>query len=278
MREYTQQELKRLQYTELDILKEIIRICKSNDIKYFTVGGTTLGAIRHDGFIPWDDDIDIGMLRSDYDKFLLIASEQLADDYFILNHQINKNFPSFFTKICKKGTIFLEKDTAKLKYNHGIFVDVFPFDNLPDNENKRKRAKRRIQFFDQLFKSKILWKISNVSTNKHKTIAKIIRVTLHIFLLPFSKKYLYNKLQKYLQKFNRFETDFVSACGRNALETKKSNLLPTIAHKFEDIFVEIPNNYEAVLTQQYGNYMALPPVEKRVSHCAEVLSFGDNNS
>ena len=96
---YSADEIRKLQNELLSILKEIDQICKRNNIKYFAVGGTLLGAVRHHGFIPWDDDIDIGMLRSDYNKFILIAKKELPNNYFVLNFDENNHFPASFTKV-----------------------------------------------------------------------------------------------------------------------------------------------------------------------------------
>lgn len=273
-RKYTEKELAAVKATELDILSTIISICEKNGIRYFSVGGTTLGAIRHKGFIPWDDDIDIGMLRADYDRFLEIASEQLPEGFYLLNHDRFKAFPAYFTKVCKKGTLFLEEDAAHLNYEHGIFVDVFPFDFLPDQKAEKKRAMKKIAIYDQLFKSKLAWKISKASTSKHKKMARIARFFLHIFLIPISVNFLYKKLVFHCTRFNGKGYTTISACGKKVLETSVDCIFPTLPWPFETMTIQVPREYQSILTNQYGDYLKLPPLEKRVSHCPIALDLG----
>ena len=105
---YTDDQLHKLQDTELEILQEIIRVCNANNITYFTVGGTTLGAIRHNGFIPWDDDIDIGMMRDDYEKFLSVAKTELAEGFSLTYYYTDPNSPTYYAKVRKDGNEFVE--------------------------------------------------------------------------------------------------------------------------------------------------------------------------
>lgn len=273
---YSDSQLKKLKQTELDILSEIIRIVTKHNIQYFTVGGTTLGAIRHNGFIPWDDDIDIGMLRKDYNRFLSVAEKELNGKYYLLNFNKNKNFPSYFTKVFKKGTKFVEEESRKLKYEKGIFVDIFPFDNLPNDDKQRKKYEHKIYRLNQLFKSKILWKISNVSVSDRSLVKKIIRVVLHLLLIPVSRRFLYKKLDKAMTKYNDINCLFVSSAGQKYHENLLTNLIPTKPHKFEYLEVMVPNDFDAVLKNQYGDYMKLPPVERRKTHLPVELDFGDN--
>jgi len=122
-------QLKRLQNIEYEILQEIVRICEKNNLSYFLIGGTLLGAVRHKGFIPWDDDLDIAIPRKDYEKFLKICQTQLNSDYFL---HCNKTDPDYwlpFAKVRKKNTLFDEKSITSIETHKGIYNDVFPLDN-----------------------------------------------------------------------------------------------------------------------------------------------------
>ena len=130
---YDDKTLKKLHKVEIEILDEIVRICKKHNIKYSLFAGTMLGAVRHAGFIPWDDDIDVGMLRSDYEKFIKIAHEELDSKFSLDCFEYNKKYHLGFAKIKKNGTIFDEEASHHMDNHKGIFVDVFPVDNVYDN-------------------------------------------------------------------------------------------------------------------------------------------------
>ena len=128
---------KKLQTAILMIAKEIVRLCDENNIPYFINGGTQLGAVRHKGFIPWDDDFDIGMRRADYEKFLKVCEEQLDHNkYFLQTEDTEKNYDFYFAKIQLKVTSIIEDFSKNVQIEHGIFVDIFPYDNIPDNYPK----------------------------------------------------------------------------------------------------------------------------------------------
>ena len=131
MRELTCDEAKKF---ELDILLEIDSFCKKNNLRYFLAYGTLIGAIRHKGFIPWDDDIDIGMMRKDYDLFIKYASEELDSKYYLDCYETNKNCYLPFAKVRKNNTIFDEEENHHLNNHKGIYVDVIPIENA---SNKR---------------------------------------------------------------------------------------------------------------------------------------------
>ena len=271
---YSTDELRALQNELLCILKEIDQICKRNDIKYFAVGGTLLGAVRHHGFIPWDDDIDIGMLRSDYNKFISIAKKELPNDYFILNFNENNHFPASFTKVCKKNTTFVEYETRKLKYPHCLFVDIMRYDKTFDDSNKRTKHLKKGKMYHQLFKSKMLWGVSSLSSAKKKKLGKVVRPILHILLSPFPKKFIYNKMIKSMSKYNNLiEGEPITFWSEERFANPAKCYFPLVISSFEDIEIPIPNNYDVILKKQYGNYMELPPKEKRVSHSPYLLKL-----
>ena len=124
-------EIKDVQRVELDILIKVARLCEERGLTYFIESGTALGAVRHGGFIPWDDDIDIGMPRQDYEKFLDIAQKELGDEYFVQTRETDPNAPFSFAKVRKNGTTFIEWNKRNIKMHHGIYIDIFPYDGLP---------------------------------------------------------------------------------------------------------------------------------------------------
>lgn len=267
--------IEKVRETEIEILKEIIRICEKYDIHYFTAAGTTLGAVRHGGFIPWDDDIDIGMARDDYELFLKKASYELDDSFFILNHDINKNFPMFFTKVCKRGTVFLEEDTQNLKYEHSIFVDIFPYDYVCNDSFQREKDTKKIKKWMFLYRSRCLWRVSAMSKHRHSFFARMARFFLHLLLLPVSKEFLYEKAKDNLLRYKDIKTDYIAPLGTFKQTHHISSFLPTRSHVFECIIVNIPNDYRTILTAQYGDFMSLPPESERLCHSPVYVSFND---
>ena len=136
---YSEQEIKRIQEIESSILYDIDRFCKANGIEYFIIGGTALGAVRHGGFIPWDDDIDIGMKRSDHNKFLSLKPNAIGDSYVIASRETEKNCPFPYPKVRMLGTEFIEYCNYGIKnISNGVYIDVFPFDKVPENEKLYK--------------------------------------------------------------------------------------------------------------------------------------------
>lgn len=267
---YTESELKQLQKVEVEITEEIIRICDKNNLSYFTVGGTTLGAIRHNGFIPWDDDMDIGLCREDYDKFLAIAPKQLNKSFILQHYSIESKTPTYHAKVMKFGTSFVEEYAEKINIPHGIFVDIMPFDNIPSDERKLRLYRKKVRNWHQLYIAKSIWKTSLTKGIK-KYLYTAIRIILHILMLPVPKELLYRNLEKEIQKYNKIETGRLSSRGLPIFECNKSDIFPTVPHKFESIFLNIPNNPDTILSYQYGKYMDLPPINQRVGHAPKKL-------
>lgn len=260
------EELLKLQSIELDILKEVIRICDKYNIKYFILGGTLLGAIRHKGFIPWDDDIDIGMTRDNYNKFLEVAEYELSDEFFLQTFKTEPNTPFYFAKVRKKGTKFVEEYCKDLDIEHGIFLDIFPYDNVPDNEKNRKKQLRKVNLWSNLFIAKSL-KGSSVPQDSFMGKVKIIiRAIFHYLLKPISKSYLFKKLDEAAQEFNHTDTKMKSFVKYPYLMIPSDDLKTLEQIEFEGISVCCPSNPREYMRHQYGDFMKLPPEEKRVGH------------
>lgn len=276
LKEYDPNDLKHLQQVELKILKEIISICESHNLKYYAHFGTALGAIRHGGFIPWDDDVDIVMFRDDYEKLLAILNSELNDDYHIINFYTEDDCFYPFTKICLKGTIF-KSHNYPVSFKEGIFIDIFPLDNVPESELKRTIYLKIYAIYwnlmmDTLFTIK--------SSNK---IISFIHCILHNSLNIFpGQKGIIKWMNSYLTRYNKKDTNYctVHFLRENFLNSEKEgywdkrDFEPSKKIKFEDIEIEIPYNYDKILTTYYGDYMTLPPVEKRWNHTPEILEFG----
>ena len=275
-------EIKQVQLCEIEILQEIDCICKKHNLEYFAIGGTALGAVRHEGFIPWDDDIDIGMARSDYEKFLKIASKELPDEYHIQNIFTESKSPFYFTKIRKNKTKFVEYYLRDYPIHHGIFVDIFPFDAIPDNRIVEKIHFRIVRMLYQLFLAKSLDTVCSSFLEQkgdfQKTYKHYVRKMLHALLRPVPKKVLFWSLDKCSRMFNKKDTKRIGHVSRKRLMVDKEVLYPICCLSFDGFMMPVPNDYDAYLESQFGDYWSLPPEEKRYGHLPYLVEFADGGN
>lgn len=269
--QYTEEMLKKVHNVETDILKAIINVCEKNNITYYIDWGTLLGAIRHKGFIPWDDDIDICMPRDDYELFSKIAKKELPKGYTWEHFSTNFNVPTYFGKVKKDNTKFVEEAYKNLSIHHGIFVDIFPVDVVPSDIKLQKKYCRKCRTLIKIYASKTIKEITTEKDPIKKFIYKCIRLFLHTILKFIPKQVLYKKLDFELRKYNSNEKDFLCCVGSYNGIQKYSDVFPLKKVEFEGIQVNGPNNCDVVLSKEYGNYMELPPKDQRVGHCPSIL-------
>lgn len=267
----SKEQIYKLRQTELDILRSFIHVCSQLNLKYFVVQGTLLGAVRHQGFIPWDDDIDVGMLREDYEVFLKKGQALMPDGYFIQTCDTDPEYPHGFAKIRNSKTAFVETTCKNLKMNHGIFIDVFPFDYYPERSftrmvlNCRKLLLRyRIRCCLYIPRDEKL-SVANVARTFLKALSKIIYPSLKKAIKKQSELY------DYRGKSN-WRINYGSPWGKRECIPAEW-LKETSSMKFEGIEVSVPSRYKEYLTHVYGHYMELPPPEKRIPH--HYISFID---
>lgn len=260
------EDLFKVHKIEVDILREVIRICEKHKIQYFILGGTLLGAIRHKGFIPWDDDIDIGMTRDNYNKFLALAGKELGVEYFLQTFNTEANTPFYFAKVRKKGTKFIEEYCKNLEIEHGLFLDIFPYDNIPDDIKLRNRQLKKVKFWSNLFIAKSV-KGSSVPQDSLKGKMKVFtRLIFYYLLKPVSKSYLYRKLDATSQEYNHVKCKMKSFVKYPFLMIPSEDLNNLEQIEFEGIEVSCPGNPREYMKHQFGDFMKLPPEEKRVGH------------
>lgn len=268
LKTYDSKTLKKLHEVELEILDEVVRICNNHNIEYFLTGGTMLGAIRHEGFIPWDDDIDIGMARKDYDLFIKFAKEELDSKYFLDCFETNKNYYLPFAKIKKNNTIFDEEDAHHLNNHKGIFVDIIPFENAKKKDSLTQKVQAIL--------------VRNISEtmfykNKIKKLKNTRKPYLVIILSIFSKTILM-KTQRWLMHLNKDDNSqyLVALAGTYGYQketNERAIYLPTKDIKFENRVYKGMNKPDEYLTNIFGDYMELPPKEKRRNHCPLKIKF-----
>lgn len=262
--------LRKLQLTELEILDEIVRICEKNNLRYYLIGGTLLGAIRHNGFIPWDDDLDIAMPRRDYDMFRELCKTELNENYFLHDIYSDNKYWLLFAKVRKKNTLFEEKNISTIKGERGIYVDIFPLDNaLCENSREQRIRTRIIKYLNAViaYKRKLNLRFS------WKT-----KIT-SFFIYPFSIKTLKRIQEKLMRKHNKNEaSNFYINFGSN-YNTIKQTILKSYFEPASEVIFE-GKKYTTLkdpvyfLKRIYGNdFMMLPPEEKRITHSPLRISF-----
>ena len=278
MEYYENDTLKKLQRIELMIFKDFDDFCLANEISYAIIGGTAIGAVRHGGFIPWDDDIDVMMDIKNYKKFIILAKEKMCDKYYILNRETDPHVPVMNTHLCLKGTEFRTSDQYNVKKT-GIFLDIFCFDNLPDDEDKMRWQWKKAWTWGKLM---TLAEIKNPVIMCHGLKKKIIASALkisHYFLniIGLTPDRCYKKALHYRSLYNDKETNRIGYFFDTSLFMElceRRDFFPTKRMKYENIMVNAPNNIDKYLSDAYGDFMTLPPEEKRHNHKPDVLDFG----
>ena len=266
--------LPKLHNCQLIIAREIKRLCDKHNIKYFIIAGTLLGAIRHGGFIPWDDDMDVGMLREDYEKFLKVAKTELGEDFFLQTPETDKNYGLPFAKILLNGTRLVEA-TAGSNAKKGIFVDVFPFDVAPENEADRENHNKKTYFYKRLLLAKLNYNVCA----KNDYVKRAVYFVLKIMSAFYSHDKLVNKLESEITRYNNSKTEDIvnigGAYGYKKETIKADWVRDTVEIPFEDMTISAPVDYIKYLETFYGDYMTPPPEDKRYNrHSITELDFG----
>ncbi len=275
-KEYTPEELQRLHKELYGILEEIIRVCKKCNIPYFIQGGTAIGAFFEEAILPWDDDIDVGMTRSNYERFLSEAPKELGADYFLQSPITEVHTPFYFAKVRKNNTLFVEKDFSSLPIHHGIYVDVFPFDKVTDNLRLQKIHRLVCNFFNCCFMGKEIWmwKHCGKCEVEHPTNRGVVPCFLNrVVNTLFSKKTIYRILSSIQGCFNSWNTTYYNM----VLMPRDHISVKDIEHPQEVSFghlrVVAPSDLETYLNHHYRNLRRYIPKEEQQNHRPMYLSF-----
>lgn len=264
--------LKKLHSMHLILADELKRICEKHNIKYFMIAGTLLGAVRHEGFIPWDDDMDFGMMRDDYERFLTVCQEELDNTKFYLQTDRNDKYYTFnFSKLRLLGTKVTETFSSSVNTHQGIYIDIFPIDVVPDN-----KIKKRIQFVSFWFFRNLLWIKCGYGDESQKREGKYIiaKIISKFFSISFLKKMKQKSISKYSQLSSKY---VVTSDGSYGLQKETLNyewIKKVKDYKFEDRIYPGLSQSTEYLTYFYGDYMKLPPKDKRNHHGCIEVDFG----
>lgn len=259
--------LEELKTIELNIMKHIHSFCESNDIKYFLAYGTLIGAIRHKGFIPWDDDIDLHMERKDYDRFCKefpLSCEKLGLKL------VNAHTPSFYgrdmAKVIDIRTVIYEQDFIG-DDPIGVFVDVWPLDSLPEEKTKRELFMRHNLYLQKLYYLRIA---NRDSITPHKRI-------LQSLIVGIDPRRLLSHIERFHRKYNGSTSHYLSCLSDPYIKVfTRSCFVESQIGKFEGCDFYIPNGYDEILQKIYGDYLQLPPVDKRIPHHVIETYWMDN--
>lgn len=274
--EYQNKDLRKLQLKEMAILKEVIQICEENNLRYFALGGTLLGAVRHKGFIPWDDDIDLGIPRKDYEEFIRVAPQKLSENLKLYYYKNELNPGTYYMQIMDTNTKVISHAGSKPR-ELNVWLDIFPLDGMPNNRLKRMYWKYRLLY------QKMLIKFSCIDTNvglKHTARPLHERLLIRFCLAThigrgWDTRKLMHKLDRLLKKYPYDDADYiVNFYGRY----KFNEMFPRDYYRegaeypFEDVKIRGPIEYEKVLEQMYGDYMKIPDMSTvGMHHSIEIV-------
>lgn len=258
---YISAEMKKVWSVEMDLLKKLLEVCEKHHLKIWAEGGTLLGAVREKGYIPWDNDIDMAMLREDYDKLRDVSSKEFKSPYFFQCGYTDL-FPNGQSKLRKDGTAAIIKADIFQKFHQGIFIDIFPLDILPDDDEEfnnflllRNKEKNKLKVYCEHYFSFTNWKYNVKVLRNYYAINKI-------GFNNFFKRYD-NLIKKYCSN-NGEKVSIISWSDDRRYIRNRKWYDGTLFFHFEDILIPVPIGYHEILSKQYGDYMK--PINEASQH------------
>lgn len=270
---YTAEELKRIQAIELCSLDVLQEVCDQLNIRFFMYGGSLLGAVKYRGFIPWDDDLDVAMLRADYERFIREGPKLLPAEYQIQHPKTNKRTPYSYIKFRRTDTALVEYRNHKIKINHGVYFDIYPIDHLPDNYVAYMRQKLAFDKWVSIFLVRQNFRLDRKASSRKDIMWLAVRFFQFMVARILPLRYIVGKIDSISTQYN----------GQNTIN--KGNLFfPKAVNffngmdfeeaEFENRRVYIPSGYHVNLVNRYGDIDRLPPEDKRIGHRPFILDLG----
>jgi lipopolysaccharide cholinephosphotransferase len=261
------EELRDVQLVELELLREVDRICRKHGIQYRIVAGTLLGAVRHGGFIPWDDDADVGFLRDEYERFKTACEKDLDESrFYFQDHRATPGYRWGYGKLRRKGTEFVRAGQEHMPYKQGIFIDIFPYDNVPDSYPARLWHSFRCFLYRKAF-----WSEAGKNT------AKGLERLAYRLMCGIPAGWLYGSFDRFIRKSNRRESGWIRILTFPT-PTKDYGYRRKWADGTKEFMFEGSSffgvaEYDEYLTFKYGDYMNLPPEGQRKTHPVSKLKL-----
>lgn len=249
---------------QMDVLSAIDRFCQENGIRYSLGCGSMLGCARHQGYIPWDDDIDIYMLRDDYNKLVKTFPELYESRYRFVTMERNPKWNRAYGKAFNADTIIKEVSTETFEL--GVNIDVFPIDNVPDDESKWLSYNKKRKFLQRIYEMKV------TSFRRGRFLGKnLFLAVCKMLLFPFSSRFLAKRIQRMAVRYNSQQTECVFECCQGLFQKRPFHrtLFDNLTYQvFEDRKFMAFTDYDGYLSNGFGDWRKLPPKEKQVSHHA----------
>ena len=250
-----------LQQKELELLEVFVDLCEKLDLPYYLVCGSALGAVKYGGFIPWDDDVDVGLLRSDYETFLDRVPALLPDGFFLQTWKSDPNYPQVFAKLRNSNTTYIEKSASSLDINHGIYIDIFPLDWYPSGKREQRRLEKQKLWYKRFLDCNFTYE----SGFGRKIACSAFR------FLGLNKKNA-AVMTRYERVVAQYTADSSTILCNHGNWQGKREYAPEeqygkgTAAEFEGLRVRIPERYDEYLTQKYGDWRMDLPKEQQVGH------------
>lgn len=267
------QKTKKIWNIELDLLTQLLAVCKKYDLTCWVIAGTMLGAVRHKGFIPWDDDIDVALPRKDFQKLIEVAPNEFEYPYFLQTPRSDPYYYSSTIRLRNSETTGIISQDKKRKTNNGIYIDIFPLDSWPKDVKKQKRLVRGVWIYNKLLFDRQYLKPDSWKNKLYFCINKFV-----FWLYRYEK--LLDNFDTYCSQYNDQNLDMIAYVARGKVKKdgfryawSKEETTSTVYLDFENIQVPVPVGYISCLQKRYGDFMKFPPVEERGKWHADIIIF-----
>ena len=262
---YDQKTLRKIQLVQLGLLQEADRICRRHQISYVIIAGTLLGAVRHGGFIPWDDDADIALLREDYERFVKACQEDLGSDFYFQDHRVTPGYRWGYGKLRRRDSLFLREHQEEMSYEQGIFIDVFPLDAVPQS-----CLGRTVKNFECFLVRKMLYAPVGKRADKNR-----LKRGIYSLLERIPDRWIFGHYEKMIRKAKETKSDWVRILMFPTPNREYGYLRRWYTGRKEISFegISFPGiaDYDNYLRFKFGDYMTLPPAEQRKTHPVSAL-------
>lgn len=273
---YNYDILRHLHAELIDTLREVVRVCDAASIPYFIQGGTAIGAHFFEGIVPWDDDIDLGMTRDDYERFLREAPSLLREGYVLQEFSTEKATPFYFAKVRKMGTRFVESEWVGLPIEEGIYIDIFPYDLVPDSPRLERRQRRRVKFWVNCFTAKSVWLWRWFGRANNGCVfpkSMVSCAAIRVVTLTMSKRRIYDRLRRELTRYDSTDAHYY-----NIVRMPKDHIAVDAIRRaapvpFAGMMLTAPADLEIYLRRHYGNIRKWLPEDRQLNHAPEILQL-----